>query len=173
MKTYNSISEIKTTNKDKGFYFFEPNSMRFFKSKIYPELINGNIFITSEKFDENSDRLFTVRCCLSTGAIEELSKFQAFKTKQAALKYAKGLPIRISEAMECAKDQFNGKRKDKGLTFVDFALIEPTNSQTQSFCMDTFAGACTWLAINWQLTNNSWLESYANQYKERLISEYA
>jgi hypothetical protein len=70
MRTYNTISEIKEANKALGHFYFEPSTMRFFKSKVYPEIIHGNVFITSEKHKDDDPRLFSVRCAMENGSIE-------------------------------------------------------------------------------------------------------
>lgn len=166
MRTYNTISEIKEANKVKGHHYFEPDTMRFFKSKVYPEIIHGNLFITSEKHREDDPRLFSVRCAMPDGSIDSVSKFQAFETKAQAIRYAKRLPVRIQEAIECAQNEFNTGKK-KGMGFVSHALIEPSNNSDGSYSMGSFAGACTWLIQNYKETDLSWIEKFANEYNER------
>lgn len=61
---YYSIDDIKRINKDKGFYFFSPDTMRFFNSRVGDSVyqgIGGIFFVTSEKYDYKSDRKYTVR----------------------------------------------------------------------------------------------------------------
>lgn len=168
MRTYKDISEIKQANKNSGHHFFETGAIRFFNSKVYPEIIHGNLFITSEKQDERYPRLFSVRCALSNGSIDSISKFQAFETKKQAISYAKRLPSRIQEAIECAQKEFNTGKKS-GMGFVAHALIEPTNNQDHSHSMDSFAGACTWLIKNYRDTDLSWLDKYAKEFEECLM----
>lgn len=171
MRTYDNISEIKEANKDLGHFYFEPDTMRFFKSKVYPEIIHGNLFITSERYAEDYPRLFSVRCALSNGSIESLSKFQAFETKQQAIRWAKRLPKRIQEAIECVNNEFNTGKKT-GMGFLAHALIEPSNNRDHSFSMDSFAGACTWLMINWNDTDLTYLKDYRKQFEEQLQGDW-
>jgi hypothetical protein len=171
MRTYNTISEIKEANKAIDNHFFDAGALKFFNSKIYTEIIHGNLFITSERFDENSPRLFSVRCALTNGSIESLSKFQAFTTKQQAIRWAKTCPIRIQEAIECAHTEFNTGKKT-GMGFLAHALIEPTNNRDHSFSMDSFAGACTWLLINWNSIDFTWLKAMAKEFEESLQADW-
>jgi hypothetical protein len=170
MRTYNNISEIKAANKAIDNHFFDAGALRFFNSKVYPEIIHGNVFITSERYDEISPSLFTVWCALSNGAIETISKFQAFSSKSAAIAYAKRLPSRIQEAIEVSTNEFNTGKKT-GMDFVSSALIEPSNNSDGSFSLDTYAGACTWLLKNWQDTDLSHLKTFAKQFEEKLNQE--
>ena len=99
-----TLEEIKRINAEKGFYFFSPASMRFFRSRIAPgvhEGPGGVYFVTSEQFEfrgERHARKYTVtrfdpetgrtdRCDLPDGK----DGFQAFKTLGAARTYAKAL----------------------------------------------------------------------------------
>lgn len=59
--------------------------MEFFNSKI--EIFDpcSRFFVTSEKFNSESPRLFTLRKFdPETGRVASVSEFQAFKTKQKA-----------------------------------------------------------------------------------------
>lgn len=174
MRTYTTIFEIIKANEEAGNYFFEPSSMRFFKSKVYPEIIHGNVFITSEKHESRTTkgpRLFTVRVALSDGSIEELSQFQAFASKRQAINYAHKLPKRIQEAIECAQKEFNSGVK-VGMGFVSHGLIEPTNSKSQDFSLSSFAGACTWLLINWNNIGATWLKDKAAEFEKAFDSSW-
>lgn len=60
-----SIQEIKQANKEAGQFFFSPDTMKFFASKIINQVWdgpNGVFFITSEKngFDD-PERVYTIR----------------------------------------------------------------------------------------------------------------
>ena len=74
-------------------HFFDPGATRFFKSR-YPQtgIVKDNkaYFVTSEQFDYNSPRLYTIRVCdMTTGIVDSVSEFQQYQTSkqsQAAIK---------------------------------------------------------------------------------------
>jgi hypothetical protein len=89
-----SLEQIKQYNSEHGFYFFSPDTLRFFNSKVYPGFIHtpaGVVFITSEKFDYRSPRLYTVRVMVEDGSVNEFAgcEFQQFPTIRAARKFAR------------------------------------------------------------------------------------
>ena len=89
---FRSIEEIQWANKDAGYHWFDKGSMEFFDSIVYPELIQhpeGAYFVTSEKFDPLTSRLFTVRFAWPTGEVSTVSHFQGFATKEEALDWAR------------------------------------------------------------------------------------
>ena len=90
MGYYKSIDEIKRANKEKGHHFFDSDTMRFFRSRIL-SYIEENYFITSEKFDDGSPRVYTVRIALEDGTIHSVSEFQQFKTIAQAKAFIKKL----------------------------------------------------------------------------------
>lgn len=84
-----TINEIE--NLSKGF-FFDKASMRFFNSRL-PQGGHANsesvYFVTSEKFDHNSPRLYTIRRMgLESGRVDTVGEFQGYKTSATAWKYA-------------------------------------------------------------------------------------
>jgi hypothetical protein len=82
----NTIKEAKAISKANGGHFFDPQAMRFFNSKIESELIEGRYFITSERYDTDSPKLYTIRQISETGQIlGDLGEFQEFDTLQGAL----------------------------------------------------------------------------------------
>lgn len=94
---------ISDYNRTSSGHFFDKDTMRFFNSRVI-EYFRGNgetaYFITSEKFDSNSKRLFTVREVKRVKvksfhgykySIDTVEEFQAFKTSAAAKKYIEKL----------------------------------------------------------------------------------
>lgn len=84
-------------------HFFNPNSMRFFNSRVSKEIHKGRFFITSEKGPDNV-RKYTVRQYEITTAnresdgremtnlrITDASDFQQFATLSQARSYIRGL----------------------------------------------------------------------------------
>lgn len=77
-----SINDIKSQHKG---HWFDKETMRFFNTKVvsnvYPS-IGKVFFVSSEKFDNKSPRLYTVRSFdLSDGSVNTVGDFQEFPTK--------------------------------------------------------------------------------------------
>jgi hypothetical protein len=82
-----TVSQLKIAVKNSGSYFFEPATMRFFNSVVCKGVKHtegGNVFITSEKFDWNFPRLYTVRILRENGEIDDIGKFQQYATLDQA-----------------------------------------------------------------------------------------
>ena len=86
---FNTINQIIAFHESKGLFFFSPSAKRFFSSRIHSEVYNGCVFVTSEKFDWKSPRLYTVRKIESDGSITTLGDFQGFDTRSKAHTFAK------------------------------------------------------------------------------------
>lgn len=88
---FKSISEVKAANAAKGFYFFSPGTMKFFKSKVVSALLFGRYFITSEIF-EGSDykkyKTFKIRYVENSANIKTPDQ-PKFSTMQQAKDYLK------------------------------------------------------------------------------------
>lgn len=84
---WRSVAEIKAANREHGKYFFSDDTLKFFNSIVYEDtLIAGRYFITSEKGDwDGAERLFTVRVADDSGDIDTVGKFQAHRSKSAAI----------------------------------------------------------------------------------------
>lgn len=84
---YVSINEIKY--KARG-HFFDPTSMRFFNSRIAQEGYTKEghdkiYFLTSERMDHKSPRMYTIRALdKNTGMINTVEGFQRFKHRNTA-----------------------------------------------------------------------------------------
>lgn len=90
-----TIDDVKRINKEKDRHWFERDTMRFFRSKIerdalrFGQLIDDKYFITSEQFDSDSPRLYSVRRFNpKEGSINTVGEFQEFGTKGQAKKFA-------------------------------------------------------------------------------------
>jgi len=88
---FTSISEIKQTNRENGYYFFSKDTVKFFNSKTHRGVYGGRYFITSEQFVSlrgvSHDRKYTIRKAHKDGAIDTVDTFQQFKTLQQARDY--------------------------------------------------------------------------------------
>lgn len=86
---YQNIRQIEYANTSAGQHFFDPATMRFFRSKIASRsVINGRYFITSEQFDASSPRLYTIRRANDDGTIDTVGEFQQYATIEAAKRAA-------------------------------------------------------------------------------------
>jgi len=87
---FKNMSEVKAKNKESGFYFFSPGTMKFFKSRVVSPLLMGRYFITSETFVSSdgkfSEKTFAIRWAENNGNIKtlEVGGKTKFKTKDAA-----------------------------------------------------------------------------------------
>ena len=89
MTTFRTIQQIINFHESKGMHFFSAGSKRFFNSRIHSDVYGGCVFVTSEKFDWKSPRLFTVRKIDQNGNIETIGDFQGYDTRSKAHTAAK------------------------------------------------------------------------------------
>lgn len=85
---FETMDDVRAANKARGHHFFEPGTLRFFRSRIGSELHGGRYFITSEQFVGSSGRgarLFTVREVKPDGSCATVGEFQAYATRSQAL----------------------------------------------------------------------------------------
>ncbi|HEY6019372.1 MAG TPA: hypothetical protein VIY48_05535 [Candidatus Paceibacterota bacterium] len=88
---FDSIEDLKQANEDAGYHWFDKGAMEFFDTIVYPELIQhpeGAYFISSERFDSSSPRLFTVRFTRFSGETNTVGPFQGFNSQVDALRWA-------------------------------------------------------------------------------------
>lgn len=82
-----TIDDIKDANKAAGLFYFEPDTMRFFKSRVLDFVAEGPggvFFVTSEK-NESRPRLYSVREFNPTSAdITTHGQFQEHDTAAQA-----------------------------------------------------------------------------------------
>lgn len=79
-----TLDEFKHLNESKGKFYFSPDTMSFFKSEV-EYWTNSGFFITSEKGPAQTKKMFTIRRAnFETGNVENISKFQEYKTFDAA-----------------------------------------------------------------------------------------
>ena len=81
--------DIKRANENSSeHHFFDAGATRFFRSR-YPQtgIVKDNkaYFVTSEQFNPNSPRLYTVRVCnMATGVVDSVGEFQQYRTSSQA-----------------------------------------------------------------------------------------
>lgn len=89
------IATIKLLNRGAGYHFFSDGALEFFNSKVYPNtraavdalgVTYGTLFVTSEQYDCNSPRLYSLRLFHhETKLIDTIGEFQAYRTLDRAL----------------------------------------------------------------------------------------
>lgn len=95
---YLEMRDVIHANEDAGGRWFDAGNKRFFRSRIGQTVYQGPggyYFTTSEQFDDNSPRLYSVRQFdLSTGSVSTVGEFQSYATgsaaRRAAVRLAKG-----------------------------------------------------------------------------------
>lgn len=83
MKYYRDIRQVVDAHRG---HFFDKFNIRFFNSKILPTVYRGQYFITSERFNDETPRMYTIRQIDEKGNIETIGDFQQYKTIRAAIK---------------------------------------------------------------------------------------
>lgn len=95
---FNTIADIIEANGNAGQHFFDRDAMRFFNSRVYADLYvekgeeqgeDVTYFVTSERQDSDSPRLYTVRYALDNGEVSTASEFMQSKTLKQARKLAR------------------------------------------------------------------------------------
>jgi hypothetical protein len=95
-----SENQLKEFSRESAYpYYFSRDTMRFFNSRLlsgFHHTEKGLIFITSEKFDYKSPRLYSVRIMRDNGKVDNLSEFQAFTYSYQARNFAKEEATRLN-----------------------------------------------------------------------------
>ena len=95
-----SIDAIKKANAEAGSFYFSPDTMRFFKSRVMSDVFpleDGALFVTSER-REGDVRRYTIRRAWDDGDITTLDGFQSYTSRNGALKAAKKAAANIKPA---------------------------------------------------------------------------
>jgi hypothetical protein len=149
MRKYANITEVKDANKGIGHHFFDRDTMRFFNSRVEGGILKGCYFITSERYDTDRPKEYTVRIAHEDGQVDTVYEFQAFGTRADAKEAINDLPAYFQDALRVAKKAFNTGNYNE---FRKHLIQEPD--------LDTFCGACAWLIENAKkLDIYSWTEA--------------
>jgi hypothetical protein len=91
---FQTMADVKAANQSIGSHWFERSTMRFFNTRIESKLMTRGpseaapggrqVFITSERMDENHAREYTIREAKPDGDIDTLGEFQGYKTLEDA-----------------------------------------------------------------------------------------
>jgi hypothetical protein len=100
--TLQTLDDIRCANKTRGHYWFEPDAMRFFKSRVYDETViplkdGGALFVSSEKGPHQMARQFSIRRARPGGDVGTYGVFQAYSTKKAAMRHAQEAARKLDE----------------------------------------------------------------------------
>jgi hypothetical protein len=97
MKTignFSYLSQIRSANRQIGNHWFDPDTLRFFKGKVYEGVYGGCVFVSSEKNDSPysypSPRKYSVRVAMEDGSIQSYA-FAMYDSKREADREAKWL----------------------------------------------------------------------------------
>ncbi len=99
------INDIKSANRVRGLHFFDPSTLRFFRSRVHPQVYQGPggvYFVTSEQFVSSKGwadkREFTIRQFHpETGRCDTFGGFQAFASRSGAHAAAERASIKSEE----------------------------------------------------------------------------
>lgn len=85
-----TINEIKAANRELGHHFFSRDTLRFFASRVYNDVIEcadgACLFVTSEKRGfEDFTRVYTVRRAHVSGNVTTASEFGKYPSRHKAL----------------------------------------------------------------------------------------
>ena len=109
-----NMAEIKRANKDAGQYFFEPDTLRFFGSRISEQVYGDGYFVTSEQGRSgfgslghawNGQRLYTVRRAMADGSIDTVSEFGEYATLREAKSAASYFADRQANGLNASNDR--------------------------------------------------------------------
>lgn len=96
MKTvgfFNSIYEVKSLNRNSGYHWFSPDTLKWFNGKVYDVLYSGCVFVSSEKDTpfrgSTPQRRYSVRVAMSDGTINTYCN--TYTSKREADKEARWL----------------------------------------------------------------------------------
>lgn len=93
MSVVRSIHEAVRVAHKHGSKFFSPETMLWFRSEVYHD-VYGVFFVTSEQFNDESPRRFTIRRInWDTGEVTTQSEFQQYETWEEANAEAKALAL--------------------------------------------------------------------------------
>ena len=78
------MAEVRRRAAAAGSHWFEPATLRFFRSRVGRTLFGGRYFVSSEQFSPTSERRYTVREVTPDGHVRTIGKFMGYGTSRAA-----------------------------------------------------------------------------------------
>ena len=98
--------DVERYNHNKGFYFFDRDTMRSFGSRVLPQMYNKRVFVTSERNFDNTARYYTVRAINANGGIHTIGDFNNL-TKYQAQKIARSIPAELITILDLCSLAYN------------------------------------------------------------------
>lgn len=108
----NRLPDAVKANKAANLFFFSPDTMRFFDSRIESGLIGGALFITSERPPKGArsgdweKRRFTIRAALADGNVATIGDFGEYPTQSKAHKAAERLAADLRADGQAIRDGY-------------------------------------------------------------------
>lgn len=105
-----TISEMKAINKEKGYYFFDKDSMKFWGSKIHTAPNKYRFFIESHDNFDRTKKLYTVRFFNVCGSIEIVEDaktaetYEHFESLEKARTFLKKLTKALDNSRNCWRE---------------------------------------------------------------------
>ena len=69
---FKNINEIKKANKEAGYHYWEPSTVRFFQGKTLPEVYGGRYFVDSIQ-PPHGPRQYAVKAACANGSISSIT----------------------------------------------------------------------------------------------------
>jgi hypothetical protein len=108
-RTLRDMDDVRAVNRDAGSHWFDPDTLRFFGSRIGDTLYGRRFFTSSEyaSFDRRG-RKYTVRVVLPDGSIDDAGGFLALNSSAAARRLAERLAAACRAGrLEVRHDPYN------------------------------------------------------------------
>lgn len=101
-----TITEMKAINKEKGYHFFDRDSMRFWGSKVHTAPNKYRLFIESHDNFDRTKKLYTVRFFNVCGSIEIVEDAKTAETYEhfESLEKAKLFLQKLTKALDNSRD---------------------------------------------------------------------
>jgi hypothetical protein len=98
---FRTVADIRAANEAAGHYYFTPDTMRFFGSRVLSGVIAGRYFVTSERqpasyypqYFPAGERRYTVRVAHDDGTIDTVGEFQGWSTARQARAHARFVAV--------------------------------------------------------------------------------
>lgn len=107
-----SITEMKAISKEKGKFYFTPDTVKFWNSRVHTAPNKYGLFVESYDSFDRSYRLYAVRCFTPNNAdIETIEPaniaktYEHFETLTAAKNFMHKLTIAFNEACKCYREK--------------------------------------------------------------------
>jgi hypothetical protein len=69
---------------EKAYHFFDPDTLRWWGSRVSSKLYGGRFFVTSELSFCRDDRRYTVRFACDDGTVETIGEFRKYASWSGA-----------------------------------------------------------------------------------------